>query len=588
MSRFTKECLQNLREKVDLYEVLASHLEMKKIGNTYKALCPFHTEKTPSFQTQVGQEHYHCFGCGAHGDAIAFLMQFMHLSFSEAVEMLAARFGVALERETSTQEAGVKKDLSRYKHVLNETARFYALYLQESKEGKEALLYLKNRGIDTDFINAFQIGLAPKESGISLKFFKEMKFSQKELQEVGLIKGGKAFFTHRITFPILDISANVLGFSARKYVEDTFGGKYVNTPETTLFKKSKTLFGLHYCRPRIVKEKKALIVEGQLDALRLIYHGLNFTVSAQGTAFGEDHAKALKKLGIHQAYIAFDADPAGKEAAYKVGQLLQKEAIEVFVVHLPDEQDPDTIVQKKGIEEFVSYLEKGELFIPFMVHMQEKLFKKKTPASQQKVVDACRKNIMQWNDSVMIYAGLKELAKLLDIPFSMIKPDKLTQSTESRVKKPSVRVQRDLILETNLLQTMMVLVSEEPKLIDWIIENIQATDLQNPLCCKIYSCFVADYQKGVAIDMLSLGMHLDTLEEQEFLETLCKKSVVWQKVESSLQEIMQKILDRNWMAKRDKIDRKIKQQTLCNEDALALLEEYKNISRKIVTKLQKT
>src|SRR5262249_1487277 len=158
--------------------------------------------------------------------------------------------------------------------------------------------------------------------------------------------------SERITFPICDAAGAVIGFSARKYLETTFGGKYINTPETPLFKKSRVLFGLNFSRRRIAKEKKAIIVEGQIDALRLIKAGFNLTVAGQGTAFGEGHVKELLNLGVSEVFLALDGDEAGREATHKIGNLFQKEGIEVRVVNLPGKSDPDTFLKEKGPEAF--------------------------------------------------------------------------------------------------------------------------------------------------------------------------------------------------------------------------------------------
>lgn len=303
MVLFSKDSLETLKQRIDLVEVMSAHVDFKKSGSAYKALCPFHDEKTPSFMIQKGDSHYHCFGCGAHGDAIQFLMSHQKMSFIEAVESLAQRFHVHLEKlEDKEEQKGPSKALM--KEALNFAAQFYHHALLHTAEGHEALQYLYKRGLDLDFIRHFQIGLAPKaHPGLLRKVMQAKSIYPDVLLEAGLLGEGRDgnfrdFFSDRIMFPIHHHTGGVIGFSARKYKEDTFGGKYVNTPETPLFKKSKVLFGLNYCRRRIAKERKAIVVEGQIDALRLIHAGFNITVAGQGTAFGEGHVKELMTLKI--------------------------------------------------------------------------------------------------------------------------------------------------------------------------------------------------------------------------------------------------------------------------------------------------
>ena len=247
MPLFSKDSLDTLRQRIDLVEVLSSHIELKRSGASYKGLCPFHDEKTPSFMIQKGDTHYHCFGCGAHGDAIEFLMTYVRMNFTDAVQSLADRFHVNLETiDNSSEPKGPNKSL--LKQALDAACRFYHFYLLHTSEGHEALSYLHNRGINLNFIRRFHLGLAPKSPGIFRKMMEEYALSDQTLLAAGLLTqangGYREFFHDRITFPVHEASGAVIGFSARKYKEETFGGKYVNTPETPLFKKSRVLFGL--------------------------------------------------------------------------------------------------------------------------------------------------------------------------------------------------------------------------------------------------------------------------------------------------------------------------------------------------------
>ncbi len=256
MAILTQACLENLKQKVDLVDLLSSYVELKKTGAYHRGLCPFHNEKSPSFIVQAGSAHYHCFGCQAHGDAIAFLMQNQQLSFTEAVECLAERYQVPLEYDSS-KELGYDK--SRLLDVLAIANRYFHQYLLETQEGKEALDYLEKRALDLEFLKTFEIGLAPQNGSHFLKAMHDQKISSKELQEVGLLhERGSAFFFDRIMFPIRDARGSIIAFSARLYKEETRGGKYINSKETYLFKKSNVLFGLNYSRMRLAKGKKAL------------------------------------------------------------------------------------------------------------------------------------------------------------------------------------------------------------------------------------------------------------------------------------------------------------------------------------------
>ena len=424
MPIYKKESLETLRQRIDLVEVLSSHVEMKRAGAAYKALCPFHDEKTPSFTIQKGDTHYHCFGCGAHGDAIQFLMTFLKMSFQEAVESLAQRFHVPLEQvEGGREERGLSKTL--LKEALESACSYYHFMLLHTPEGHDALQYLYHRGLDLDFIRHFRVGLAPKISGMFEQVMHSKGIRDDVLAEAGLLRqsqGGRYrdFFSDRILFPIFNPAGSVIGFSGRKYKEETFGGKYINTPETPLFKKSRTLYGLNFCRRRIAKERKAIVVEGQIDALRLIQSGFNITVAGQGTAFGEGHVKELVNLGVSTVYLAMDGDDAGREATCKVGNLFQKEGIETLVIRFAQGEDPDGYLAAHGVEGFLKAQEKSVDYLTFLVEHLSCRIDVNSPAGKNELVRQVSQQIRNWDHPLMVHESLRKLAHLTHVPENIV------------------------------------------------------------------------------------------------------------------------------------------------------------------------
>nr|NGX53648.1 DNA primase [Chlamydiota bacterium] len=416
MPLFTKESLERLRHRIDLAEVLSTHIELKRTGASYKALCPFHEEKTPSFVLQKGDSHYHCFGCGAHGDAIQFLMNYLSLNFAEAVETLAEKFNVPLEMAEQEENPGVGKTF--LKQSLEMASEFYHKTLLESEEGRAARHYLNERGLSDDFIRRFEVGLAPAFSSTFHQLMRHHKIHQQTLLEAGLIGAERKnpFFRDRITFPIRNPAGTIIGFSARKYKEETFGGKYINTPETALFKKSRILFGLNYCRRRIAKERRAIIVEGQIDCLKLIEAGLNCTVASLGTALGESHVKELQNLGVRRVYLLFDSDDAGESAASKAGNLFQKLGIEVTVVTLPKGSDPDTYLVQFGPQKLIELIKSGVDYLTFQVDYLSREYHPSTPAGKNALVTALTQQVKSWEQPVMVHESLRRVASLTHVP----------------------------------------------------------------------------------------------------------------------------------------------------------------------------
>lgn len=587
MVAYTKESLEELRSKIQLLEVVSPHLRISKSGSHYKALCPFHSEKSPSFVIQSGDSHYHCFGCGAHGDAIAFQMNYLQMTFAEAVESLAEKFGVRLE--TGKEDKEVKDPhLKPAKEALNEAAEFYHFFLLHTDEGHEALDYLYQRGLDNQFIQQFKIGLAPRDPSLFLKVMKEAKFSEQALLLAGLIKENdkkqiRPFFIERITIPIHHAMGYVIGFSARSYKEDTFGPKYVNTAETPFFKKSKVLFGYHYSRKRIAKEQKVIIVEGQFDALRLISEGFNYTVASQGTAFGEEGVAELVRIGVRNVYLAFDPDTAGREAAIKVGQLFQKEAIAVWVVDLPKGADPDSTVRDEGAERFIEYLTKATEYLDFLIQFYREKVNINTPAGKSEVVRTVSSLVRAWEHPLMVHEGLKKLAREMQIPESAI--DIGEPAIREVYVRPSISVNQtsfdpDRILETDLLRLMILASASHPEILPYITEHLDKEAFFVPICQKVFQAILLQYEKEKSVDLIPLVTEMEGLEQQLFLADILQKKILIDRAKESTMVTVKKILQRNWMRKREDVKAKIQSGGISDAEVLELAKVFDDIKRK--------
>ncbi len=577
MALYTDESLDNLRSKVDLVEVLSSHMQLKRSGATYKGLCPFHEEKSPSFILKAGDDHYHCFGCGAHGDAISFLMHSLKMTFVEAVESLAERFGVLLDK---TEGEGKKRGPDRValKESLELACRFYSTLLLHTEEGHQALQYLYQRGLNLDFIKFFRLGYAPKERIAFRQLAKGEGLKEEVLIAAGLMtEKGSDFFSERITFPITDPFGAVIGFSGRKIKEETFGGKYINTPETPLFKKSHTLFGLSYSRQRIAKERRAIIVEGQIDALRLIHSGINFTVAAQGTAFGEGHVKLLSDLGVNQVFLAMDGDKAGKAAAVKIGNLFQKAGIGISVLSLPENSDPDSFVRKSGVDAFLSLLEMPKDYLTFLVETSSEGVNLSNPAEKSALIRKLTDQVRSWDEPVMIHESLRKIAQLTVVPESVVGVG--ASSPQSHFVKRfgnagKHAVDPDQILETDLLRWLILI--KDDRLLEIAKLNVAPDLFRQPVCKRIFEKFSSSDGPR---DLISLGSILDKEEEQSLLTEIVQKKVNPDKAEEGLVEVIHRLLIRKWMEEREGIKNKIQSGTCSDTEALKLAKVFDEIKK---------
>lgn len=586
MAIFSKESLETLRQRIDLVDVLSAHMDLKRAGASYKGLCPFHDEKTPSFTLQKGDHHYHCFGCGAHGDAIQFLMSHLKMGFSDAVENLAQRFNVPLQHvESSEENKGPNK--GALKAAIETACNFFQFILLHTPEGHEALHYLFKRGIDLHFIQQFRIGLAPRESGLLRKVMHAKFIKDEILTDAGLIAprkdgGWRDFFEDRITFPICDAAGAVIGFSARKYKEETFGGKYINTSETALFKKSRVLFGLHHSRRRIAKERKAIIVEGQIDALRLIALGFNITVAGQGTAFGESHAKELIALGLNEVYLALDSDEAGRQAAFKIGDFFQKAGIETRVITLPQGEDPDSFLREKGPEAFLQLMKSSSDYLTFLVKLFSQKMNLESPAGKNELVQILSKQIRSWEHPLMVHESLRKLAHLVKVPESMLDVGQDYMPNVYIKKSGSIGLQTidpDRIIESDFLRWLLLAGNSFSHFIDIAKQNIKPEDMHVDVCRRLYHAYFECLEEKGGTNLLDIAIKMDDPDGQNLMTEILQKKVNLEKAQEHFQETIQKILDRNWMETREEVKAKIQSAQCSDEEVFELVKKFDDLKR---------
>lgn len=581
MALYSKESLEALRQKIDLGEVISSYIKMQRSGASYKGLCPFHEEKTASFFLHKGDSHYHCFGCGAHGDAITFLMEYAKMTFIESLEFLSERFQSPLEKIEKEESTGPSK--ARLKQVLERANVWFRFFLLHSTEGKQPLLYLYQRGLSLRFLKKFEVGYAPEQGEMLLTLLREEGFTWEELFAAGLVRetsGGrkKDFFSSRIMFPIRDKIGSVIGFSARKIKEEVYGGKYINTAETPLFKKSKVLFGLCYSRQKIAKERKALIVEGQIDALRLIDQGFDWTVAGQGTAFGEGHAKELLQLGVKHVFLALDGDFAGREASIKIGSLFQSQGAEVSIVELPAGSDPDSFLQEMGKEAFAEKIQQGKDYLSFYYHHLCQGQDLSSPSKKSEIVMAIAAEIQSWEQPLMIHESLKKLGEISNVPQDILGNKEVAVVSYTPKNIGSVVINPDKVLEMTLLRWMMLSGEKTSRVVEMVRKNLSVECFKHEGCARLFSLYLSLEEKVRGDWMFFAGL-LDKQEEQILLNELLQSSVLLHKVEEGVVETIHKLLQRAWMDRREQIHKQMSSSGLSEEEMMALAKQYDTVNK---------
>ena len=432
----TESVIEEIKARVDLAELVASYgIQVKHAGGSAKACCPFHHEKTPSFNINSAKGFYHCFGCGESGDAIKFVQKQEGLTFVEAVKKLAEQCGVKIE-ETEDPNAGRRKRLYA---LMAELAAFYRRCLLQAKEGELARNYLKDRALDGVVAEDWSIGYAPNGVANILRWAEKYKYTPEELEAAGVIKApsrpgdsGYHRFGGRLMFPVRDKQGRVVAFSGRQLVAQKNSGKYVNSPETLIFKKSNVLFGFDRASRAIGKDShcEVIVCEGQIDCIRLHSSGFANAVAGQGTAFTDEHVRMLKRVA-NQAVLVYDDDAAGHKATIRSAGMLLAAEIPVRVVSLPDGDDPDSFLRTKGAEAFRALLEKGESIISFQCRVERA--KERDPASIDavaRVSKAVLATIAACPSAVLRASMVGEASKLLGLPSAA-----LSEELESVRKK---------------------------------------------------------------------------------------------------------------------------------------------------------
>ncbi|HEY6731395.1 MAG TPA: DNA primase [Solirubrobacterales bacterium] len=372
MALISPDSVDRVKQAADIVEVISAHTDLRRQGARYVGLCPFHDERTPSFSVEPQEKLYHCFGCGVGGDVIKFVEEKEGLGFAEAVELLADRYGVELEREQEDPQAEARRQRRRrLEELLDRAASFYANYLWESKEAEKARQYLAGRGLREEVLRAFGVGYAPSAWDKLLVSGQRAGFSVEELRGVGLVQRGRSGgeydrFRERIMFPIRDRRGRVLGFGGRAMRPDQ-GAKYVNTAETDFFHKSQILYGVDLAKASIAKAGRAVVVEGYTDVIALHQAGIEEAVGVMGTAITGEQVAALSGM-VDEVVLALDADSAGQEAMLRAQSVAAGRRMRLRVAAMPAGEDPaEMMVEAEGSKRFRQLMEGAEELTAFQV-----------------------------------------------------------------------------------------------------------------------------------------------------------------------------------------------------------------------------
>src|SRR3954452_23159600 len=382
MGTIPSQNIEQIAAANDIVEVIGSYFPLKRAGSTFKALCPFHQEKTPSFNVSPQRQSFHCFGCGAGGSVFRFVMDYEHLDFPSAVKKLGARAGIPVIEDRSSGGGDDDRQHETRRTLLQlhaEAAEWFHENLLKREWAKSARDYLKKRGIDGAVARNWQLGFAPDSWDAFLNWALQAGYRRRDILQSGLVKPrdeerpneSEVYdrFRGRIMFPICNDVGEVIAFSGRVLTNDSEGAKYLNSPETPLFRKGSVLFGLHKSKRALIEANCAIVCEGQLDLISLFEAGITNVVAPQGTAFTENQARVLKRFA-EEVVLCFDSDAAGAKASERSLDALLENDFIVRVVELPSGEDPDSLVRREGKEQFEKRIADARDFFDYWIERE--------------------------------------------------------------------------------------------------------------------------------------------------------------------------------------------------------------------------
>ncbi|MFL3027117.1 MAG: DNA primase [Candidatus Neomarinimicrobiota bacterium] len=410
MARVPEETIERIRNTADIYDVVAQYVDLKKRGRNFFGLCPFHSEKTPSFSVAPDKQIYHCFGCGAGGNVFSFIVEHEKISFIEAVQQLGQKYGIDVD-----YQSGPSSKIFSSLYELHDLAVKLYHNILFSEKGKSALDYLYNRGLNDDTIKTYQIGFAPDSWDTLSNTVKESSYKDAIYEKTGLFintdRGWRDRFRSRIMFPIYHQSGKAIAFGGRIFNSDD-PAKYLNSPETPLYRKSEVFYGLHKTRDSIRKFSTAILVEGYTDFLQLVQLGIPNVVALSGTSLGKNHANQIRKFAS-KVYLAYDGDDAGVNATLRAGYVLFQAGVEPLVIPMPDDKDPDDWVREAGVNAFQEAM--GSSMSLLLFHLQKKDVKNLSATDRSSTVKEILKEISLINDGIIRDDLLKSLSQELQL-----------------------------------------------------------------------------------------------------------------------------------------------------------------------------
>lgn len=500
---YPDELVEEVRAKNDIVDVISGYVRLQKKGSSYFGLCPFHNEKSPSFSVSRQKQMYYCFGCGAGGNVFTFLMEYENYSFLEALKFLADRAGVELPEQDYSQEARKRADIKAILLEINkEAARYFYVQLKQP-QGKHALTYLKNRELDEETLKSFGLGYSNKYSDDLYRYLKSKGYKDEHISQAGLItiderKGVCDKFWNRVMFPIMDVNSRVIGFGGR--VMGDGKPKYLNSPETLIFDKSRNLYGLN--RARTSKKPYFLLCEGYMDVISLHKAGFTNAVASLGTALTPGHAALIKRY-VSEVYLTYDSDDAGTRAALRALPILRDVGITARILRMEPYKDPDEFIKGLGAEAFEERIRKAQGGFLFSLEMLEKDYDMASPEGKTEFLREAAGRLGEFEEEIernnyieatasayhVSYEDLQKLVAKAAIQKGLAAPVKRPRPTQNRERDKEDGIQRSQ-------KILLTWLAADENIFRQICKIIRPEDFDEGLYRTVAELLYRQYEEG--------------------------------------------------------------------------------------------
>ena len=550
MAFYSDELIEEVRSRNDIVDVVGGYVRLQKKGNTYFGLCPFHNEKTGSFSVSPHKQMYYCFGCGAGGNVFTFLMQYENFTFGEAMQTLADKVGVELPKQEMS--AAQKREADRRAQLLeiNKEAAKYFYSLLRHQRGQKAYNYFKNRELSDETMQKFGLGYSDQYSDDLYRYLKGKGYTDELLKESGLItydevRGGHDKFWNRAMFPIMDVHNHVIGFGGR--VMGDGEPKYLNSPETKVFDKSRNLYGLNIARS--TRKDQLLLCEGYMDVIALHQAGFDNAVASLGTALTSGHANLLKRY-TKEVYLTYDSDGAGVKAALRAIPILKEVGIVTKIINMQPYKDPDEFIKAMGAEEYQKRIDNAENSFMFEIRIMQKDYDMKDPESKTAFYNEIAKKLLAFSEELERNNYIEAVAQKYNISFDDLrklvnnlamkggvvnKPTQLKSGIHENKKKEDGKKQSQkllltwLIEDTRLFRIVSSHITPEDftealyhKVATTLFEQFTTEGTVNP--AKIISMFEDEEEQKEVAGLFNARIH--EVETQSEMEKALKETII--------------------------------------------------------------